>query len=348
MKKQNYTIRRMMFVILPLAFIGLTATSQDYYRLYTGTGESTVMSGNAIDSVKVEGGSLKFYEGNTASHTQAVSNTDSLTFNEPPTMNVMTFNIYVASGNKLDWNNRRNALLQFIRSADVDILGTQETELVQHNYLKDNLTGYDSYGVGREDGQEQGNSEHNTIFYRKSRFTEQKRGTFWLSETPDVPSRGWNAGYTRIASWMILEDKVYAGKRIFVINTHIDHIGSLAQQNSIPLLLEKISELHGDLPVVLTGDFNMPSSNSNIRYITATSAGHYSLLQARNIADKREGNAGSFHNLNDADPGTSQLIDFIFVSRDDVRALHYKVFPPRYEGAFLSDHSAVMAKIHVK
>jgi endonuclease/exonuclease/phosphatase family metal-dependent hydrolase len=105
--------------------------------------------------------------------------------------------------------------------------------------------------------------------------------------------------------------------------------------------------LHGDLPVVLTGDFNMPPTNNNIRYITDASAGHYSLLHARAIADTEEGHTGTYHNLRDADPGIGWQIDFIFVS-EDVHALHYTVFPPRFEGSYLSDHSAVMTKINIR
>ncbi|MDR1381558.1 MAG: endonuclease/exonuclease/phosphatase family protein [Tannerella sp.] len=260
-------------------------------------------------------------------------------------LNVMSYNIYLASGSLLNWSNRRDALLKFIRLADVDILGTQETEYTQHDFLKRNLTEYAAYGVGRNDGKTDG--EHNTIFYKKGRFTEHGHGTFWLNQTPDAPGKGWDAGYPRIASWVILEDKL-SGKRIFAVNTHIDHIGSEAQKNSIPLLMERISALHGDLPVVLTGDFNMPPSNGNIRYVTDASAGHYSLLHAKAIAETpAEGNVGTYHALTDADPGIGALIDFIFVD-ENIRVLRYAVSPPRFESQFLSDHSAVTAKIEIR
>jgi endonuclease/exonuclease/phosphatase family metal-dependent hydrolase len=266
-----------------------------------------------------------------------------------PSLNVMTYNIYLESGSLLRWSDRRNAMVQFIRLNDPDIIGTQETEYSQHTFLQRNLTEYALYGVGREDGKT--NGEHNTILYKKGRFTECCSGTFWLSENPDKPGKGWDARYTRIASYLILTDKI-SGKQIFVINTHIEtHIeqyGLIAQRESIPLLMRKISELHGDLPVVLTGDFNMPPTNDNIVYITDASGGHYSLLHTKEISETLPaGNVGTYHALKDTAPGISGLIDYIFVD-EKVRVLAYTVFPSKFEGSFLSDHSAVMAKIEIK
>jgi endonuclease/exonuclease/phosphatase family metal-dependent hydrolase len=262
-----------------------------------------------------------------------------------PSLNVMTYNIYVESGSLLRWYDRRYAMVQFIRLNDPDIIGTQETEYSQHTFLQRNLTEYALYGVGREDGKT--NGEHNTILYKKGRFTEHGSGTFWLNENPDKPGKGWDAGYTRIASWLILKDKI-SGKQLFVINTHIDHKGPTAQKESIPLLMSKISKLHGELPVVLTGDFNMPPTNNNIRYITDASEGHYSLLHTKKISETPPtGNVGTYHALEDADSGKDGLIDYIFVD-EKVRVLAYTVFPPKFEGSFLSDHSAVMAKIEIR
>ncbi|MDR1335289.1 MAG: metallophosphoesterase [Tannerella sp.] len=101
MKKNHYTIRRMMFIILPLAIVGLIAWAQDYYRLYTETEKSVLIPGNAIDSVKVEGSSLKFYEGNAASYTQALSGMDSLTFESTPAIAVTKWT--VAEPGNLEW-----------------------------------------------------------------------------------------------------------------------------------------------------------------------------------------------------------------------------------------------------
>ncbi|MDR1335288.1 MAG: metallophosphoesterase [Tannerella sp.] len=84
MKKKNYMNRKVLLTVFALALVGMIAWAQDYYRLYTGAGESVQISGNAIDSVKVESGSLKFYEGNAASYTQALSGIDSLAFESAP------------------------------------------------------------------------------------------------------------------------------------------------------------------------------------------------------------------------------------------------------------------------
>jgi endonuclease/exonuclease/phosphatase family metal-dependent hydrolase len=256
-------------------------------------------------------------------------------------LNVMTFNIYVASGSKLSWSQRRSTVAQIIYDEDIDILGTQETEYSQHTYLA-TLSEYTAYGVGRGDGVR--NGEHNTILYKKSRFTEHDSGTFWLSETPDQPgSKGWDAGYVRIASWLKLEDKM-SGKRIFVINTHIDHIGTQAQYHSIRLLMNKIHELSDNLPVILTGDFNIPLANDNIKYISDASANPYWLVHTKDIADVRKGHSGTYHDLNENDPGEGWFIDFIFVS-ENTKVFQHEVLPPKINGIFPSDHSPVTAKI---
>jgi endonuclease/exonuclease/phosphatase family metal-dependent hydrolase len=259
------------------------------------------------------------------------------------TLNVMTYNLRLSSGGDgtNGWGYRRTSALKIVRLEDIDIVGTQETELNQHDYLKENLPAYEAYGVGREDGKSSG--EHNTIFYRKDRFTASDKGTFWLSETPDVPGKGWDAAYTRIASWVVLEDKI-SGIRFLYINTHIEWNGSLAQKNSIILLINKIHELRGTMPVVLTGDFNMSPSNDNIKYISDKDNNPYPLVHTKTVADLTEGFAGSFHDWHDTDPGADGLIDYVFVD-ENAKVLLHKVLPPKLDGIFLSDHAPVTAKI---
>jgi endonuclease/exonuclease/phosphatase family metal-dependent hydrolase len=261
------------------------------------------------------------------------------------TLNVMTYNIRVLSGSDglNGWSYRRTSALKIIRLEDIDIVGTQETEPDQHNYLKENLTAYEAYGVGREDGKS--NGEHNTLFYRKDRFTAHDQGTFWLSQTPDTPGKGWDAAYTRIASWVVLEDKI-SGIRFFYINTHIEWNGAEAQKQSIPLLMNKINELRGSMPVILTGDFNMPPTNANIKYITDVVNNPYPLVHTKTVADVFTGFEGSFHAYKDTDPGPGQLIDYVFVD-ENAKVLLHKVIPPKLDGIFLSDHAPVTAKIRI-
>jgi endonuclease/exonuclease/phosphatase family metal-dependent hydrolase len=260
-------------------------------------------------------------------------------------LNVMTYNLRLeSSGDGLNgWNTRRTSAVKIIRLEDIDIVGTQETEENQHNYLKNHLA-YEAFSIG-DNGQLKGGP--NTIFYRKDRFTAYNKGIFWLSETPDVPSKGWDALYLRIALWIELEDKI-SGIRFFYLNTHIATWGkTVAQQNSIILLMNKIHDLRGDMPVIITGDFNMPPSNPNIMYITDVVNNPYPLVHTKTVADRSTGFTGSFHDYHDTDPGPDGLIDYVFVD-ENAKVLLHQVIPPKLDGIFLSDHAPVTAKIILK
>jgi len=174
---------------------------------------------------------------------------------------VMTYNIRldtpVDSINQ--WPKRTQKVVDLIRKYDPDILGVQEAIHHQLMDLVKNLPQYDYVGVGRDDGKTKG--EYSAILYKKEKFSVLQQGTFWLSETPDVPgSKSWDAAITRVASWAKLKDKK-TGKDFLSINTHFDHIGKEARRNSADLLKKKANELGKDLPVIITGDFNCMRSD---------------------------------------------------------------------------------------
>ena len=175
---------------------------------------------------------------------------------------VMTYNIRldtpVDSINQ--WPNRTKKVFDLIRKYDPDILGVQEAIHHQLMDLVKNLPQYDYVGVGRDDGKTKG--EYSAILYKKERFSILKSGTFWLSETPDVPgSKSWDAAITRVASWAKMNDKK-TKKEFLSINTHFDHIGKEARRHSAELLKQKANELGKDLPVIITGDFNCMRSDA--------------------------------------------------------------------------------------
>ena len=182
---------------------------------------------------------------------------------------VMTFNIrYDNPADSLDnWAYRKDRAAKAIRFYDADIVGTQE---VLHNQLEDlrqRLPSYEVIGVGREDGKEKG--EYSALWYRKDRFTAKESGWFWLSETPEVAgSKGWDGACERIATWARLQDK-QTGKECFVLNTHLDHVGVEARKCGVKLVLDKVQELGGDLPVIVTGDFNAEPESGVIKQVTS-------------------------------------------------------------------------------
>ena len=227
---------------------------------------------------------------------------------------------------------------------DIDILGTQE---VLHNQLLDMksiLPEYEVIGVGRKDGKEQG--EYSALWFKKSRFSLVKSGYFWLSQTPDVPgSLGWDGACERIATWAILKDK-RTNKSLFVLNTHLDHIGKVARRESVKLLLNSISKIGKKLPVIVTGDFNSNPSSSVIKSLT-DSNNTLHLTDSRTVSPIVYGPGWSFHDFGKLPLKERELIDYIFV-RGGIKVLKYGVLAETNNTTYLSDHTPVMIRIEMK
>ena len=177
---------------------------------------------------------------------------------EQNSIRVMSYNIRygTAKDGPNHWEKRREFLVETIAAFGPDLLGTQETLAEQRDFLQAKLTAYDSFGVGRDDGRD--NGEMAALFYRSSRFEKLDGGHFWLSETPaTVGSKGWDAALPRIATWVKLRDRKTANsKSILFLNTHFDHVGKTARAESALLIRRKLSELGQGCHLVVTGDFN--------------------------------------------------------------------------------------------
>ena len=217
-----------------------------------------------------------------------------------------TYNIDV---NQKTWKNRCSNLCNLILFNNFDIFGTQEVSSSQFNdlnsYLKDI---YSVYGVGREDGKNQG--ERCPIFYKKNKFKLLSSNTFWLSDNPDKPSKGWDAACNRICSWVRLQDK-NSQTEIWFFNTHIDHAGIKARTESCKLLINKIKQIcPTDANVVLTGDLNLDQNNSNYKILSESN-----LLKDSYLAAKYKwAPTGTFPNKN-LGKKTVARIDHIFISK---------------------------------
>lgn len=152
------------------------------------------------------------------------------------------------------WDNRSKVIAGMILFHDLDIVGTQECLHHQITDLEENLQDYSYIGRGREKNSTEG--EYSAILYKDNRFKLLENGDFWLSETPNVPSIGWDAALNRICTWGNFEE-IESGLQFYFFNLHFDHIGKMARSESAKLVLSKIKEIAGDKPVVLTGDFNV-------------------------------------------------------------------------------------------
>lgn len=233
------------------------------------------------------------------------------------------------------WPHRRDAVRALIRYHEWDLYGTQEGLADQIDDLAA-MDGYATVGVGRDDGKRGG--EFAAIFYRKARFTIEQNGDFWLSETPDKPSKGWDARCcNRLASWAKMRDK-QSGKLLFVISVHFDHEGVVARRESAHLMLRKIAALAGDLPILCLGDFNATPDSEPISIMAR------GLRDAMTLSETPPyGPVGTFNDFK-LDAPLKNRIDYIFVN-ERVKILKYAALTDSYNARFPSDHLPVVARV---
>ena len=219
------------------------------------------------------------------------------------------------------WGQRLPIIAQQILFHDLEIFGTQEGKYNQLEQLKASLPGYEYIGAGRDDGIHAG--EHSAIFYNTNRFELLDHGDFWLSPTPDVPSKGWDAALNRVCTWGHFKVKD-TKKELYYLSLHMDHIGVQARQESAKLVVQKIRELCGGKPVVLTGDFNVDQNNPI--YSTFVTSGilndSYEVCEIRYALD---GTANGF----DPNSFTTSRIDHVFVT-PGTRVIRYGVLTDTY------------------
>ncbi|MBL8311264.1 MAG: endonuclease/exonuclease/phosphatase family protein [Burkholderiales bacterium] len=254
-------------------------------------------------------------------------------------LNVATYNLRLnlKSDGANAWPKRKAMVQALIRYHEFDIFGTQEGLPEQIRDLEE-MTEYARAGVGRDDGKAAG--EHAAIFFRKARFAERARGDFWLSETPDKPSKGWDARCcNRLVSWVRLQDRT-SGRSLLVLSAHFDHEGIVARRESATLLLRWIAEHRGDDTVICLGDFNSTPDTEQIKAMRGV------LQDAREVT--LEPPYGPRETFNDFKFGAAPepLIDYIFVDAN-VRVHKYATLTDSNGVRYPSDHFPVVARIEV-
>ena len=249
-------------------------------------------------------------------------------------LKVMSFNIRCGTANDgtNSWDLRAGSVLEMLKDQAPDIMGTQEVISLQRSFIDYFLDGYKSVGVGRDDGKKKG--EQMAIFYNTKTVSLKKWGTIWLSETPDKPSKGWDADYNRTATWALMKDK-RTGNEFYFVNTHIDHKGEQAQENGIKVILSEIDRLNAKgLPVVLTGDFNMLPDNPALAPLKAR------MKCTRDIATITD-NTATAH-----DWGKHySTIDYIWVSGFSSCTEYETVTKSYLQRKFVSDHYPIRSTI---
>lgn len=238
------------------------------------------------------------------------------------------------------WSQRAPVVFGLIRFHEFDIFGTQEAVRAQLNDVRRALPEYDFYGAGRDDGKEAG--EHSAIFFRKERFTLLKNGDFWLSETPDQPSKGWDAVCcNRICTWVYLTDKK-TGKKFYLFNAHFDHQGKVARVESSKLILQRINALAGNEPVIFMGDLNGDHQSEWYQAIEKSDLFDDTFRQSPNSYAFN----GTFNNYG-KNLAAPEIIDHIFVTKHFM-VKRWGILSDSYHGKFPSDHFPVLADFEMK
>ena len=246
---------------------------------------------------------------------------------QPAVIRVASYNLRNANGGDSargnGWGQRYPYAVKQIEFQGFDIFGTQECFIHQLKDLKQAMPGYDYIGVGRDDGKEKG--EHSAIFYRKDKFDVVEKGDFWLSETPEKPSKGWDAALPRVCSWGHFKCKD-TGFEFLYFNLHMDHVGKQARVESAFLVQQKMKELGRgkDLPAILTGDFNVDQTHKSYDALVKDGV----LCDSFEKAALKYAPNGTFNSFNPNGYTTSR-IDHIFVS-PSFRVKKYAVLTDTY------------------
>lgn len=250
-------------------------------------------------------------------------------------LKVMSFNVRMSSANDgtNSWALRYPAVGDMFEDQKPDIMGVQEALYEQIYFFDNNFKDYKYVGVGREDGKKEG--EFMAIFWNKKTVSLLDWGTYWLSETPDKPSMGWDAACFRTATWALMKDKK-TGKKFYFVNTHLDHVGKEARRNGLKLVMDKIAAMNKDgLPLVLTGDFNVTPDDPALVDVDAN------MKSARKVAEKTD-NTGTFNNWGKA----SSVIDYIYFTGFSSCPEYHTVTEKYAERKFVSDHYPITAELN--
>lgn len=257
----------------------------------------------------------------------------------------MTYNIKTQNGSTLEAvSDRAAALCDFLKRLQPDVVGVQEaTRLWRENITMSGTFTAQYYNmVGEERNNTATDNEANPILYRKDRFDLLDSGTFWLSETPDQMSKGFGAAYYRICTWVKLKDK-NSGQVLVFMNTHLDTTSKDVRTAEFNLILEK-AQSFGNVPIILTGDFNIRQDAALYKTIQKTM-----FKDSKTVAKSAEdasSKVAEYYSKSDNRP-----IDYVFVT-SHWNVSSYKLDPGEYKGRSgaqtnISDHCAVYIRATV-
>lgn len=252
---------------------------------------------------------------------------------------IMTYNIRYANvkDGENQWEKRKEFLSDQIAYYSPDVFGIQESLDSQVEYLNKSLKKYKHVGEGR-DGKKKG--ESSPVFYNATKFKLIKHGTFWLSETPEKISKGWDASLNRVCTYVRLKD-IKSGTIFWVFNSHFDHKGKLAKINSAKLISKQTEKLNSkDEPILFMGDLNSRPDSEPITHLSNIYRDSRNVCQAKPF-----GNEGTINRFKFHEPVGSR-IDYIFAN-EKVTVKKYAVLSDSKECRYPSDHLPVLIDIEL-
>jgi endonuclease/exonuclease/phosphatase family metal-dependent hydrolase len=254
-------------------------------------------------------------------------------------LKLMTYNIRFDNPQDGEnaWVNRKEFLCAQLAFYEPDVFGIQEALPNQVIDIKSALPKYNCIGMGR-DGIEKGESSN--IFFNKERFELLTENTFWLSETPEIISKGWDAALNRICTYALLKDKK-TKKSFWVFNTHLDHQGEIARTKGIEVILTKIKTLNTkNYPVFLLGDFNSAPTEERIINLKKL------MIDSQEICEQKSfGPSGTFNGFKHNEAVTKR-IDYIFLSKENhFKVKKYAVLSDSKDLKYPSDHLPVYVEL---
>jgi endonuclease/exonuclease/phosphatase family metal-dependent hydrolase len=255
------------------------------------------------------------------------------------TTKVMSYNIRYDNPNdgENSWVNRKELLCSQLAFYEPDVFGIQEALPNQVQDISNALPKYTFVGIAR-DGI--GKGESSNIFFKKDKFKLLEQNTFWLSETPEIISKGWDAALNRICTYALLKEN--KTKQIFwIFNTHLDHQGEIARTKGIALILYKIKMLNTqNYPVIFMGDFNSEPTEERIINLKKL------MIDSQEISEENPfGPTGTFNGFKHIEAVTKR-IDYIFLSKkSNFKVYKYAVLSDSKDLKYPSDHLPVYVEI---
>lgn len=256
---------------------------------------------------------------------------------EAKQISMMSYNLRCISPTdfgKKSWFYRADLVIEDIEEQKPGIIGFQEATKWHYSYLVDCLQGYDSIITYRDEAL---NSEGCPIFYNTELYTLVDKGSFWLSETPEVMSKSWGAQFNRVCSFVILTDNA-TNENFVVFNTHLSHVSDEARINGIKVVLNKIQEF-GGYPAVIMGDFNALEGSETYNSVTEN------FLDAQKVAPVTS-DSHTYQNWGNEE--SFKRIDYFMVSKTGFKINSYNVLSGVRDGVYTSDHCPIVLEVELE